>query len=301
MVTLLTGENSYAINQDINQMVDAFGGVVERFDGLNLKVTDLLDLLMGVSLFSEKRLVIIRDLSQNRQVWDAAADWIDKVSDDITLVLIEPKPDKRLRAFKSIHKVAEVREYKAWSLKDVRIAEDWVRNLSVKLNMELSPSIIRMLVSRVGVNQWQLSSALDKLSVLDEVSEETIKDVIDAQPSENIFDLFETALKGQAERVRDMVATLELTEDPYQVFGLLSGQVFQFVAVCVAKNEDDVSRDIGVHPFVLSRLKKYAPQRGVGGAKSIVKIFAESDIALKTSSVDPWLIIEKSLLQIASK
>ncbi len=300
MITLLTGENSYAINYDLQQMIRGFDGVAEKIDGTELELRQLPDLLMGVSLFSEKRLVIVRQLSQNKSVWEVFGDWTSRVSDDIHLVLVEAKPDKRTRTYKTLQKAAAVREYKPWTMRDARQAEEWVGKRAAELTTPLSPELVRFLVARVGVDQWQLSHALDKLSVLDDISEDIIRNVIEASPSENIFELFETALKGESARVQTMLDTLMLTEDPYQLLGLLSGQAFQLATIAVAKDGDDVAHDMGVHPFVLSRLKRYAQQQGVAGASMIISAFAAADTALKTSSVDPWIAIERALLRVAS-
>ena len=297
MITILTGENSFAITHELQEIARSFDGTAERFDGSELELRQLPDLLMGVSLFSEKRLVIIRGLSQNKAVWDVFGDWLDKVSDDINLVLVEPKLDKRTRTYKELQKVADIREHKAWTLRDIKLAEKWVEGRAEGV---LSSQLASFLVARVGVDQWQLSHALDKLSMLDTVTEDTIREVIEAQPSENIFELFETALKGQPARVQEMIETLSLSEDPYQLFGLLSGQAFQLAVIAAARDNDDVGRDLGIHPFVLSRLTRYAKQRGSAGASEIVAAFAAADDAMKTSSIDPWLAIERALLRVAS-
>lgn len=300
MITVLTGENSFAIHHDLQQMVDAFEGTVERVDGADLELKNIPDLLMGVSLFSEKRFIIIRNLSQSKAVWEVFADWIDKVSDDISLILIEPKLDKRTRTYKALQKSATVREHKVWTLKDIKTAERWVEEKAAASSVDLSPELVKLLINRVGVDQWQLSHSIDKLSVFDKVTKDMLCEVIEAQPSENVFDLFETALKGESGRIQTMVATLALTEDPYQVFGLLSSQAFQLAAIAVSRDGDNVAQDMGVHPFVLSRLKRYAGQQGVKGAADIIGIFIASDDAMKTSSVDPWVAIEQALYRLSN-
>ena len=164
-----------------------------------------------------------------------------------------------------------------------------------------TPALAKLLVTRAGVDQWQLAHALDKLSLLDDVTEEAIRDTVEATPSENVFELFETALKGDRARVQVMIGTLSLSEEPYQVFGLLAGQAFQLAVLAAARDGDDVAKDISAHPFVLSRLRPYASKREVAGARRIVERFAAADEAMKTSSIDPWLAIEQALLHTADE
>lgn len=297
MITLLIGENSYEIHHQLRQREAAFEGTAEKIDGVELELRQLPDLLMGMSLFAEKRLIIIRDLSQNKSIWEVLPEWLGRLSDDVQLVLVETTLDKRTKTYKALQKIADVCEYQLWSDRDIAKAEGWVGQQAAERGIKLPPVLVRFLVARVGVDQWQLSHALDKLGVLDEITEEVIRTMIDARPSENVFELFQTALKGDRERVQAMIQTLAQTEDPYRLFGLLSGQAFQLAALGVAHADDDVAKDFGVHPYAVSRLRPYAKQRH---ARETIEIFCEADETMKTSAVDPWLVIEQALLKVAT-
>lgn len=296
MITLLMGENSYEVDHELRRLAAAFDGVAEKVDGAELALRQLPDLLMGTSLFSNKRLVMIRGIAQNKSVWETLPDWLGRLNDDIHLVLVEAKPDKRTKTYKALQKVAEVREYKPWGERDQPQAVKWLGEQAAERQIKLSPDVARLLVARVGVNQWQLSQALDKLSTFEAVTEEVVREVIDANPAENVFELFETALKGDTDHLRTLLDVLEVTEDPYMLFGLLSGQAFQLAALAVAREGDDVAKDFGVHPFVVSKLRPYAVQRQAAGARRIVASFAEADAAMKTSSLEPWVAIRRVLL-----
>src|SRR5664280_1253944 len=95
VITLLVGENSFEIQRALDAIISDFDGNVEKIEGSELQVSQLPDIFMGVSLFADKRLVVIRNLFENKAVWPVLGDWTDKISDDIHLVLVEPKPDKR--------------------------------------------------------------------------------------------------------------------------------------------------------------------------------------------------------------
>lgn len=296
MLTLLTGENSFEIEQRLAELVADFDGAPEKFDGAELEMNQLPDLLMGVSLFSEKRLVIIRGLAANKTVWDALPEWIDRTSDDINLILIEPKADKRTKTYKQLQKTAKIQEFKPWTERDTMRAETWLKEQAKKRQVAIDAKLAKQIVARVGVNQWQLHQALEKLSVLDEIDEEVVREVIEAQPSENVFELLETALRGDVDGVQQAVATLSFSEDPYRLFGLLSGQVFQLAALANARPGDNVAHDLGVRPFAISRLKPYAKR---SRAEHAVAVFVATDEATKTTSIDHWTAIEHALIQIA--
>lgn len=300
MITLLMGENSYEIYQRLRQLEAEFQDTVEKIDGAELELHNLSDLISGTSLFHQKRMIVIRDLSSNKTIWEKLPDWLDRTSDDIHLVIVEPKPDKRTKTYKALQKSSSVLEYKPWSERDDAQVAKWIMSEAEARTLALTPALARLLVARVGVDQWQLTQALDKLLAAGEVTEDVITNVIDARPSENVFDLFETALKGDTGRLRELLAVLSATEDPYMLFGLLSGQAFQLMALALARDEQDVAKDFGVHPYALSRMRPYARQRGSAGAREVLLAFNQADEAMKTSYVDPWTVIEQVLFTVAA-
>lgn len=301
MITILTGENSFEINRAIEKIIVSFNGVAEKIDGTEIETKQLPDLLMGVTLFATNRLVIIKNLSQNKTVWADFAAWLPRLSNDIQLVLIEAKLDKRTKTYKDIQKIATITEYKPWGERDSMQAEKWAATEAASLGFTLDAKSSRTLVGRVGVDQWLLYQALQKLAVIDEVNPPAIEALIEANPVENVFNLFEAALKGRGEEVSRMIRTLSLTEDPYRLFGLLSGQAFQLIALIISdKSSAEVAKDLGAHPFALSKLTTHATSIGRSGAQDVLQAFVEADAGMKTSAADPWLLIERALLKVVN-
>lgn len=300
MITILAGENSFENERELSRIIAAFDGAPERLDGEVLELKQLPDLLMGMSLFATKRLVIIKNMSTNKALWNAFETWVEKVSDDIHLVLVEPKPDKRTKTYKVLQKAAKIVEAELWGERDVLLAEKWAAEEARLQDFALDKKSAHILVERIGVDQWQLFNALQKLSVLGEVNPEIIEEIIEKNPVENVFGLFEAALKGNTIKVRTMLQSLEATEDPYRVFGLLSGQAYQLALLAVAEFPSaGVAADIGAHPFVLQKLAPFSKNLGRAGAKKVINAFAEADKDMKSTATEPWLLIERALLKTA--
>ena len=298
MITVLTGDNSFELNEALQTLITAFDGRAEKVDGSEIEYKNIPDLLMGGTLFAEKRLVIIKDLSTNKSVWERLPEWLPRLSDDIHLVLVDSKPDKRTVAYKELKKIADVKEFVAWSDRDRGVAENWLAKRAESLGLKLDKKSVVQIVARVGLDQWQLASALEKLSLLDDITSDTIEATIESSPSENVFQLFETALEGHPKKVHDMIKNLELTEDPYKLFALLSSQVFQLAAVANAREGDNPSKDFAIHPYVASKLARHAKRVGAAGSLRILKSFAQADADMKISKADPWILIERALITV---
>lgn len=299
MIEVLAGDNSFEIQRALDRILDSSKEAVERVDGSKLQLAGLADILTGSNLFNTKRTVVIRGLSENKVVWPVLADWLPRINDDIHLVLIESKLDKRTTAYKALQKNAEIKEFISWTDKDYSVADKWLENEAKSLKISLNKKLIQHLINRVGLDQWQLYHALQKLSLVDELSELTIDDLVEANPIENVFNLLETTLSGDIRNVKRKLDILKKTEDVYRLMSLLSSQVCQLVVVASSGRKDHVAKDFAIHPFVISRMSDLSRQIKQAKLLKIVSIMADCDRQSKSIQVDPWIILEEALLKIA--
>lgn len=298
MITWLVGENSFEVREALGSIIDSFDGMPERIDGATLTLAELPNLLMGISLLSFERLVIISEISQNSSIWEKLSDWLPRISDTIHVVFIDAKPDKRRVAYKALKEVADYKEFPVWTERDGAKAERWVAGRAQKNGIKLDTQSVRELVHRVGPDQWQLAQALTMLSVLDVVSPEAIRSVIPANPTESVFLLLEAALARDGVRVADMIRTLELHEEPHVLLGLLSSQIMALAGVTFAGPSDNPAKELAIHPFVASKFTTYAKRLGKTKVARIVNECAQADADMKRSKADPWVLIERLLLKI---
>lgn len=297
MITVFTGDNSFEVSRALDVLRSDFAGEPELIDGSELELRQLPDLLMGGTLFAAKRLVIIKRLADNKTIWPQFEDWLGRVSDDVQLVLVEPTLDKRTKTYKLLKTVADLRDYPAWKDGDTRTAQQWLAQEVTGRGMAIDAAAQRALIDQIGADQWQLHYALEKLAVLDVVTPAVIREVIEPLPSDSVFMLFDTALRADRSGVRQMIATLEHTEEAYRVFGLLAGQVTQLAALTLSDSPAaEIATQLGVHPFALSKLQSHARKLGRSGARRLVRYFADADHRLKTGGEDPWVIIEATLM-----
>lgn len=302
MIELLFGENDYELTRARKTREDAFDGSVEHRQGNDLSLSDMPDLFSGLTLFSSKRCIVIDRLSENTELWSLLPEWADRLSDDIDILLIEPKPDKRTATYKWLKTNGTMNEYPAFTRRDQRAVEAWLKTEADRRGLSLASSLIRMIVDRAGVDQWELTHVLDKLELSNNVDEAVIRSIVEQRPEESVFALFETALRGDTKHIGELTAELRRTEDAYRVFGLLSSQAIQLYALTLgAKDDRNVAKDFGAAPFALTKLRPYAVRLSRTDLAEVVALFADADTKLKTSQAEPWLVIEQLLLGIAAE
>ena len=93
------------------------------------------------------------------------------------------------------------------------------------------------------------------------------------------------------------MAELKQTQDPYMLFGLLTSQLIQVVALANASSVENVGKDLGASPYAVGNLKraiKISPNK----AKKALDIFYDADKANKSTGIDPWQATEIALKRL---
>ncbi|MEE0888364.1 MAG: hypothetical protein U0L97_04095 [Candidatus Saccharimonadaceae bacterium] len=106
MIKVYYGDDRVRAKKDIETFL---GDEYEIVEGAELAVEDLPSLFWGGSLFSEKRSILIRDLFENKSVYDELPEYVNTVHD---IIIFEQKIDKRSSTYKTLKDKIEWKEYK---------------------------------------------------------------------------------------------------------------------------------------------------------------------------------------------
>lgn len=301
MLVALTGENNFEIAQAEKQIVSAFAakhgdhGVV-KIDGELFDARDFSGLLQGTTLFSQASLVIIKELSKNKTAWEALSDWLDKIPDETTLVIIEPSPDKRTKTYKQLKP-----SFKEFTLLDNSKLITWAQTYAKKFGGELGRVEAQNLINRAGFDQWRLCAEIDKLINYDaKISLQNIELLVEPGLDGSAFELLDSAMAGDTLRVNKLITQLKTEEDPYKFFGLLASQVHSLaiVASATGKNADAIAKEAGIHPFVVRKSQSLASKLGLVKIKKIAASVANCDKQIKSTGADPWDLLAICLQRI---
>gem|GEM_PF-152958 len=310
MLHVLIGENSFALEQRLSQLVLHAGQQVEIFEGASMTREQLLSSTMAQSLFADERTIVIKSLSENAELWGELPSWLGlwgelpswlgSIAEHIHLILVESKPDKRTSTYKWLQKHTDIEQFELWTSHNHNEALAWLEVQATKLKIKLDNKLAQELVQRVGYNQWALYHTLEKLALRGQNSTLTLEDIIDSSTQDSVFELLQSALDGNTPAVLSIIERLKQTEDPYAVFGLLASQVTQ-VAVLSTTDQSaaQIASETGLHPYSLQKLKPYSKRLGREVISNITNRLAEADRAIKSSDVDVWAVLEQQLLHIA--
>ena len=94
--------------------------------------------------------------------------------------------------------------------------------------------------------------------------------VAEAPEKKLVFDVLDTAMRGEGKRAVEMVERMELQQDPYMFFGLMVSQA----------------------------IKKL--EMGNRQARRVILLLAQTDSLMKSSSMEPWLLLKRVLVLIGA-
>lgn len=106
MIQLFTGDDRVKAQQEIKRVL---GDDYEVLDGSDLVLSDLPSIFYGASLFSEKRNILIRDLTSNKPIYAELPRYLNTPHD---IILFETKLDKRNTIYKEIKDQIITKEFK---------------------------------------------------------------------------------------------------------------------------------------------------------------------------------------------
>ena len=308
---IIFGDNSYERSLElakITQQAEREDYLIEKINSEILNLNDIPSLFSGLSILSEKRVLIIKNLSENKEIWLRLPDLLLQLSSEVILVDIEDKLDKRTKLFKNIAAITDIREFKSLTIKDEGVLAERSRSLAEKQGLDLSLKDAKFLVSWVGVNEWKVKSAIDRLALIGAVNRQAIEEYIPQTIEQNVFGIFESAMNGRSIDIVKSIKKLSIsdsTDEAYQFFGLITSQSFNLWALktglWLGKTTPTIAKNIGANAWAMSKMEPLARKCSQDDLRYIARSFNETDESLKSSFGSAWDLIESLLSKISAR
>ncbi len=306
MIITLTGENNFALRQELDKLVRDFvkqhGDLaLERLDGEEADFEKIQESISGLPFLASKKLVVLRMPSTNMQFVEQAEQLFANAPETNGIILIEPKLDKRTAYYKYLQKQTDFREFP--ELDQIGLA-NWLAKDAKARGGSLSSSDARYLVERVGANQQLLSGELEKLLLYDsKIDRRTIDLLTDPTPQSTIFQLLEAAFAGRTKTVLELYADQRAQKtEPAQVIAMLTWQLHVLAVIKAAGDRpaDTIAREAKLNPFVVRKTQGIASGLSLAKVKKLVADLLKVDVAIKRSAIDADEALQHYLLRLAS-
>lgn len=306
MLTVLTGDNGFALERELRKLVDdhvaAHGDLdVERVDVAASGADRVREALDSVPFLGGKKLVILREPGADKRVSEQAEQLFGGIPETTDVVVIEPKFDKRLNYYKFLKKHADFREFPEL---DVSGLSRWLAQEAKSAGGSIGAADARYLVERVGSDQMLLANELDKLLLYDpRITRHTIDELTEATPQGTIFQLLEAAFAGDRRRALRLYAEQRAQSvEPPQIIAMLAWQLHVLALVKTAgeRPPDTIAREAKLNPFVVKKSVGIARSLSRSDLRRLTGDLLKIDVDIKRTSTDPDEALRNYLLRLAN-
>jgi DNA polymerase-3 subunit delta len=290
MVVVLTGSNSYLLQEYLKKITSEFvknsGDSIEHFDGSELTNADsVLDAVRSVSFLEPRKMVIVRDFSQCRDLSERIETVVEQTADSTDLVLVDPKLDKRTAMYKYLKKACS--EVKVFDNMQPYELEKWLTVQVKNIGAKISNSDIRFLIERAGTNQQLLAQELTKLALFSpEITKETIENMVEPTPQSKVFDMLDALFTGNGKKAYELYLDQRSQgEEPQKLLAMMTWQLQQLTLAVFApnKNVETLTRT-GMSPYSAQKVLQMARNITPTDLKFYINELAEIDAMSKTNA-----------------
>ena len=174
MIKIFYGDDRVKANAEIKKLL---GENYEIIDGQDLLLGDLPNIFMGISLFAEKRKILIRDFTANKPVFEQLGNYLNTPHD---IILLESKLDKRSITFKDLKDKIEIKEFTLPEDPNFKLVFDIFRtakkdgkkaiNMLEKIKTKEDPVMFSGLLFSQAIKDFGLNQGTKEKRVLKELS-----------------------------------------------------------------------------------------------------------------------------------
>jgi DNA polymerase III delta subunit len=256
---VLTGDNEYLIKKRLSELVEDFqkkngNFSIERIDSKKIDFEDLMSNLQSVSLLSPNRMFIL-DRPGAYESWaEDFNELIKTIPSTTTVVVLEPKIDKRLKYFKDLRKVDQFESYDV--LYGAQLSK-WIVDYVAKQKATIDFVDANYLIEIVGNDQNRLVNELDKLIAYDvKITRSNIDLLVEPSLNTTAFKLLDVAFSGEYQQVSKIFNQLIVDKTAIaQIIGAIAWQLQLFAIIKSAPNlsPSQIAQKAGVSLFVIEK------------------------------------------------
>ena len=304
MITTLTGTNSFLLRAELKRMIEVFLAEhtdmgLEKLDGEEATYDRIREALESMPFLASRKLVVLTSPSANKEFVEKSADLLKEVPETIDVIIVEPKPDKRLSYYKFLKKSTDLHEFNEL---DESGMSRWLVEQAKQRGGAVSQPDARYLVERVGVNQQLLSNELEKLlNYESKITRQTIDLLTEQLPQSTIFELLDAAMSGRSKRALQIYEEQRAMKvEPQQILAMLAWQLHVLALVKIAGERDanEIASRAKLSPFVVRKTQNLARQMTQTQVKKLVHDALVLDIRLKSEPIDADEALMNLLLAI---
>jgi DNA polymerase-3 subunit delta len=313
MIIVFFGENNFITKRKLKETIENYkekhrsGLGLFSFSNNNFSFDKFKDAVETVSMFDEKKCIVLDNLFFDSRNLEFLTEYFEKnkikEDKDIFVIIKEDglfkKTDKEFKIL--LEKPAMVYESKKFSNSQLK---SWIEKEALLNKASISSVAVSKLILSCKDDLWRLSNEIAKLASYDKkITENSVDFLVEQDIESDIFRAIEYLAKK--DKINAVNIFYNQISSGKNISYLISMIAFQFRNMLKIKELLDkgvslelIIKKTKIHPFavrkILSSLKIYSLEE----LKKIYKKLLNTDIKIKTSKIDPSVILDDFILNI---
>jgi DNA polymerase-3 subunit delta len=310
MIYLIFGEDTFRANRKLKEIIEKYRKIHKS--GLNLKILDLKEKnfddfkreFESSPMFSEKKLLVLKNASQNKEFKEKFLKEIEKFEKSKEIIFFfEEGEIKNDSFFEEIKKHGKFQEFKPLDRLRLKI---WIRQEFEKYRAKIEDRVIERLIFLVGNDLWRMSEEIRKLVAFKRGKNIREKDVEILILPKLELDIFKTidAISSRNKKLafKSLHFHLKRGEKPAVLFSIIKYQFRNLIRVkdLIEKGEkiSQIKSKLDLHPFVLEKILRISQKFKIEELRKIYQRIFNLDLAIKTGKIEPDLALDLLLAEL---
>lgn len=239
--------------------------------------------ITGISLFSEPRITIIRQIKKFRknQIKDVLS-WIKSHDPSQCVFFVLDEFDQRLSIVKDLQSLIPVVDVRTPFPNKVR---DWVNFIAKTKGMTISSQMVELLIESCGDSIGKISNELEKLAILEKTDTKgSPESVISSDREFPVWQLIDAIGKKDLETAYKIYFSLYLNNVPLTriVFNLSN----MFQQLLWSKMGDASASSFGVNKIIQRNIPTYSGKYSNEEVRAVISGLRSLDYKVKSTSIN---------------
>ena len=313
MQIVLYGSEPFLADQKLKEIIGNYrrtqksGLSLHIFDADNFDFDDFKQALETVSMFEEKKLIVLKnffleDADSAGKILELAKKADAEESKDIVIVFFEAgAPVKNKEFDKLLKKPNLFQEFK--KLEGARL-NAWIQKEFEKLEAKIESRAISILTQSVGSDLYRLKNEIDKLAAYKKLITE--KDVVEMVTPDFHSDIF-AVIDAIAKKDKKLALKIlnEHIENGESEIYLLTMIIYQFRNLLRVKSlieggasPDNIAKKIGLHPFIVKKSIIASRLFSFEELKNIYQKLFDIDLKIKIGEMEPQMALNLFVVEL---
>ncbi|MEK7452728.1 MAG: DNA polymerase III subunit delta [Patescibacteria group bacterium] len=314
MIILFYGENVFITTRKLNEALENYskkhksGLNLFSFSADNFSFDLLKSAVETVSMFEEKKCIILKDILLNGELSSKIIEYFKKYSikkDDNTIVIfkegkISDSQNENIKWL--LEKPSLVYESKLF---DNNALKKWIEEEVVRNNATITKEAILKLTNFCKDDLWRLSNEIAKLaSYRKNISENDVSLLVSHDDLDSdIFKAIEfLSKKNKNGAINIFYKQISSGKNVLYILSMINFLFRNIIKIkALSENgvtQDDMAKMANMHPFVVKKTLESARNYSLDDLKNIYKKLSDADLKIKTSQIDQFVILDELVLSL---